>query len=244
MTGPKTNELPGTRAVLRHFGMSASKARLVLNLIRGEDVATAREILTSTPREAAAVIGKLLGSAVANAGHNEGLAPEELYVASAYADEGPTMKRFAPRAKGRSTRIRKRTTHVTIVVARMDDERIARSRAARSTQQAAARTNRVLSSRRRADQQASFHRREEAHEVAAEAAAAEAEQAELDAAEALEAEGALSDEGVGVVNLGDETDETGEISASDENAEAAPDVSDVADATDEGTADEATEESD
>ena len=232
MAQVKTNERPGTRAVLRHFMMSASKARVVLNLIRGEDVTSAREILAATPREAAAVINKLLASAVANAGHNEGLAPEELYVASAYADEGTTMKRFAPRARGRASRIRKRTCHITVVVARMDDERIARVRAARSNQAAQARSRRVASSRRRADQQASLNRREAAHEAAAEAAAAEAAQAELDEAEALEAEAALADEGVAPMELSDEQDDTAEAG---EDADAADED---ADEPTEGTEDE------
>ncbi len=72
MTGPKTNERPGTRATLRGYHMSASKARVVLNLIRNEDVTTAREILAGTTREAADVVGKVLASAVANAVNNDG----------------------------------------------------------------------------------------------------------------------------------------------------------------------------
>jgi large subunit ribosomal protein L22 len=151
MPGPKTNERPGTRAVLRHFHMSATKARVVLNLIRGEDVATARDILTGTTREAADVIGKLLDSAIANAVNNDGLSADELYVAACYADEGATMKRFTPRARGRAGRIRKRSTHITVIVARMDDDRLAIVRAARSAQAASSRARRVATSRRRSD---------------------------------------------------------------------------------------------
>ena len=186
MSGPKTNEREGTRAVLRYFHMSASKARIVLDLVRGEDVNTAREILAGTTREAAEVIGKLLASAVANAANNDGLSPDELYIAAAYADEGPTMKRFSPRARGRAGRIKKRSTHITIVVARMDDDRIQIVRAARSAQAAATRSRRVASSRRRADQQASLNRREAAAEVAAqnEADEAAAEQADLEQTDA------------------------------------------------------------
>ena len=167
MSGPKTNEREGTRAVLRYFHMSASKARIVLDIVRGEDVNTAREILAGTTREAADVIGKLLASAVANAVNNEGLSADELYVAAAYADEGPTMKRVTPRARGRSGRIRKRSTHITVIVARMDPDRIEIVRAARSAQAAASRTRRVASSRRRADQQASLNKRAAAHDAAA-----------------------------------------------------------------------------
>ncbi len=179
MSGLKTNEREGTRAVLRHFHMSASKARLVLNLIRGEDVTTAREILSATTREAAEVINKLLASAVANAVANDGAVAEELYVATAYADEGATMKRFSPRARGRAGRINKRTTHITIIVARMDDERLEHVRASRNARAAASRQRRVASSRRRADQQASLNKRETAAAERAEAEAAEAESTEL-----------------------------------------------------------------
>jgi len=182
MTGPKTNERPGTRATLRQFPMSASKARVVLNLIRGEDVNTAREILAGTTREAADVIGKVLASAVANAVNNDGLNAEELYVSAAYADEGITQKRFSPRARGRAGKIFKRSTHITVIVSRMDEERLELLRQARSAQAAVSRSRRVASSRRRADQQASLNKREAAHE-AAEVEAAELEAAELEASE-------------------------------------------------------------
>jgi large subunit ribosomal protein L22 len=126
--GPKTNERPGTRAVLRHYRMSATKARQVLELIRGEDVTSAHEILRTTPREGARVIDKVLHSATSNAVENARQAgaaidPEELYVSACYADEGTTMKRWRPRARGRATRIRKRTCHITVIVSRLDDEK-------------------------------------------------------------------------------------------------------------------------
>jgi large subunit ribosomal protein L22 len=147
MAGTKTNERPGVRASLSNFGMSASKARVVLNLIRGEDVQTARDILTLTTREAAGVINKVLASAVANAVNNSGYSADELYVAAAYADEGPTMKRFSPRARGRAGRINKRSCHITVIVARMNDDRLAILNAARSAQAAASRSRRVAGSR-------------------------------------------------------------------------------------------------
>jgi large subunit ribosomal protein L22 len=184
----RTNERPGTRAVLRHYHMSASKARVVLDLVRGKDVITAQEILAGTEREAASVVAKVLASAVANAVNNDGQLADELFVATAYADEGSTMKRFRPRARGRASRIRKRSCHVTIVVARMDEEHLARMRS-RSTE-AGARSRRVAGSRRRADQQSHAHRREVAREEAAEQAALdEATAAEAAANEALEAAG-------------------------------------------------------
>jgi len=147
MPGVKTNEREGTRAVLRHSRMSASKVRQVLNLIRGQDVTLAAEILANGDREAATVVGKVLASAVANAVHNDGLDAEELFVSACYADEGSTLKRWRPRARGRATRIRKRTSHITIIVSRMPDERIARRRAKQSAA-GAQRSRRVASSRR------------------------------------------------------------------------------------------------
>src|ERR1035437_7748582 len=178
MTGPKTNEREGTRATLRGYHMSASKARVVLNLIRNEGVTTAREILAGTTREAADVIGKVLASAVANAVNNDRLAADELFVSAAYADEGVTMKRFTPRARGRAGKIRKRSCHITVIVSRLDDDRLEVLRSARNAQAAVSRTRRVASSRRRADQQASLNKRENAAEEA------ESELIETDAVEA------------------------------------------------------------
>jgi large subunit ribosomal protein L22 len=170
MTGPKLNERPGTRATLRGYHMSASKARVVLNLIRNEDVTTAREILAGTTREAADVIGKVLASAVANAVTNDGMQADELFVSACYADEGITMKRFTPRARGRAGQIRKRSCHITVIVSRLDDDRLEVLRNARTAQAAVSRTRRVASSRHRADQQASLNKRETAAEEAAEEA--------------------------------------------------------------------------
>jgi len=146
--GVKTNEREGTRAVLRHSRMSASKVRQVLDLIRGQDVDRAAEILSLGDREAAVTVGKVLASAVANAVHNDGLDAEELFVSACYADEGSTLKRWRPRARGRATRIRKRTSHITIIVSRLPEDRIARRRAkqAANTSQ---RSRRVAGSRRR-----------------------------------------------------------------------------------------------
>jgi large subunit ribosomal protein L22 len=128
--------------------MSASKVRQVLNLIRGQDVDRAAEILSLGDREAAVTVGKVLASAVANAVHNDGLDAEELFVSACYADEGSTLKRWRPRARGRATRIRKRTSHITIIVSRLPEDRIARRRAkqAANTSQ---RSRRVAGSRRR-----------------------------------------------------------------------------------------------
>ena len=106
-----------TAARLRHHRTSPTKVRQVLRLIVGKDVADAREILRFCERGPAETVMKLLDSAVANAEHNDNVPEEELFITRAFADEGPTMKRWRPRARGRGTRIRKRTSHITIVVA-------------------------------------------------------------------------------------------------------------------------------
>lgn len=136
MTGVKTNERPGTKCQVRYVRMSASKVRVVLDLIRGKHVGEAAQILAFSDRLAAKVIDKALRSAVANAGHNDEVPPEELYVSACYADEGASLKRFRPRARGRAGRIRKQTCHITIVVSRYSDEQLDAMRAraeARST---------------------------------------------------------------------------------------------------------------
>jgi len=120
----KTNERPGVRAQLRHARFSAYKAREVLDLIRDEPVDKALEILQFTERDPAIVIGKCLASAIANAEHNDALPADELFVSACYADEGPTLKRWRPRARGRATPIRKRTCHITVIVSRFSDDQL------------------------------------------------------------------------------------------------------------------------
>ena len=152
MAGPKTNERPGTRASAKHVKGSASKARRVLDLIRNESVEDARTILRFSETGVSEVVSKVLESAVANAGHNDGIAEDELYVSACYADEGVTMKRFKPRARGRASRINKRTAHITVIVSRYEADEIEDRRerqAARggtSAAQAEARRRRVQSS--------------------------------------------------------------------------------------------------
>jgi len=183
--GLKTNERPGTRAVLRHCRMSASKARAVLDLIRGQDADRAAEILRDTPREAAQIVGKLLASAVANAVHNDGEDAEELYVSACYADEGVTLKRWRPRARGRATRIRKRSCHITVIVSRMPDERLARRRAERQAA-GAQRQRRVAESRRRADLAGRLSRRRHAADARAELETESPPEVEIGEAEPIE----------------------------------------------------------
>ena len=150
MTGPKLNEAPvmrrrpesrsqavktpvtSTRAVARYVRISPYKVRQVLDLIRGYDVERAREILKFSERDAAIVVGKLLASAVANAEHDHAMVADELFVSACYADEGPTLKRWRPRARGRATRIRKHTCHVTLLVSRLPDRELQERRARRA----------------------------------------------------------------------------------------------------------------
>jgi len=115
---PSPQDGPVTvRAKARYVRTSARKARLVCDHIRGKSVPEARAILNFTPRAAARDWSKVLESAVANAEANHELIGDELKIAEAYADEGPTLKRYRPRAMGRATRIRKRTSHLTITLA-------------------------------------------------------------------------------------------------------------------------------
>ncbi|MEJ3746094.1 50S ribosomal protein L22 [Actinomycetes bacterium KLBMP 9797] len=108
--------LPSARAVARHVRMSATKARRVVNLVRGLPAQEALTVLKFAPQAASEQVYKVLASAIANAENNDRLDPDALLVSEAFVDEGPTLKRFRPRAQGRAYRIRKRTCHITIVV--------------------------------------------------------------------------------------------------------------------------------
>src|SRR5438309_9240575 len=173
MTGPKLNEAPvrvsGRRRVrvqeetasfrsrARYIRVSAYKVREVLDLIRGLDAERARATLRLSERDAATVVDKVLASAIANGEHHHEhpVSPEELYVSACYADEGPTLKRWRPRARGRATRIRKRTCHVTVIVSRLPDDELQRRRREGSAGDRA---------RRRAGQERATRRRETAPE--------------------------------------------------------------------------------
>ena len=124
MSGVKTNERPGTRAQVKHVRSSAYKAREVLNLIRHKSFQEASDLLMFSERRISDTVQKCLNSAAANAENNDGISSEELYVTACYADEGPTMKRWRPRARGRATRIRKRTCHITVILARYSPEEL------------------------------------------------------------------------------------------------------------------------
>ncbi len=169
MRGPKLNEgatqatmlageRHGTKATAKYVRSSAYKARVVLDLIRGLDVGRADQVLQFTERGIAHDIRKVLASAVANASNPDNTGSfiadaDELFVLACFADEGPTLRRFRPRARGRATRIRKRTCHITIVVARMSDDRLEVVRARIDGNNAGASANRrarVERSRKRA----------------------------------------------------------------------------------------------
>ena len=113
---PKTEELVTVQARAKYVRTAPRKARLVVDHIRGKSAEEARAILTHTPRAAAEDVLKLLNSAIANAEANHELLPDELKVQAVFVDEGPTIKRYRPRAQGRATRIRKRTSHMTVVL--------------------------------------------------------------------------------------------------------------------------------
>jgi large subunit ribosomal protein L22 len=111
-----TTEYPSAVAKARFVRVSASKARRVIDLVRGKSVTEALDILRWAPQAASEPVAKVIASAAANAQNNDGLDPATLVVASVYADEGPTAKRIRPRAQGRAFRIRKRTSHITVIV--------------------------------------------------------------------------------------------------------------------------------
>ena len=179
-----------TRATLRHLRTSPYKVREVLELIRGRDAEEARRILQFCERGPATPVLKLLNSAIANAEHNDSIPSEELFVSLAYADEGPTQKRFRPRARGRGTQILKRTSHITIGLARYDEEALEERLRQESQQGSPAARRRDLRRRR-----------------------TEASQAQAAARAAREAEAHDHDHEVVDETAEDVVDETGELAA-------------------------------
>ncbi len=111
-----TEELPSAVARARYVRVTAMKARRVVDLIRGRNAREALAVLQFAPQAASEPVAKVLASAMANAENNLSLDPDTLWVGEAYVDEGPTLKRFRPRAQGRAYRIRKRTSHITVEV--------------------------------------------------------------------------------------------------------------------------------
>ena len=108
------------KAIARHVRVTPRKARRMVDLIRGKNVAEAKAILMHTPKAASEVVLKVLNSAIANAENNLEKNSDTLFVAECYADQGPTYRRYRPRAQGRATRIRKRTSHITIILGELE----------------------------------------------------------------------------------------------------------------------------
>ncbi len=194
----KTNERPGTRAKVTFVRSSAYKAREILNQIRGKSYAEAAEILAFSERGVSEDIAKVLDSAVANAEHNDHQLAEELFVSACYADEGPTLKRWRPRARGRATSIRKRTCHITVIVSRYDEATLERLREREeasgrsgSTQVAEARRARVAQSKARQAERDAEHDHDHDHDHDHEEPSVEAQAADVVAA----TEAALDEEG-------------------------------------------------
>ena len=215
--------IAGAKATHKYARLSASKARVVLNLIRDEDLALARDRLRFCERGAAEVVSKVLESAVANATNNEQLDADELYVAECWADEGPVLKRWRPRARGRATRIFKQTSHITVIVAQLSPEELemreARLAASGSQTAAAARAARVAASRAAPDT-------DEADEVAPE---------DIDAGDDIDA---AADE----VPTGDAEEQGDAVEPDDESGDitaAAADEAEAADENDETSGDDA-----
>ncbi len=212
MTGPKLNDgvliagdRPSTRATAKYLRGSATKAREVLDLIRGLDVRRADEVLQFTRRDVATEIRKVLASAIANAVHNDEQDADELFVVACYADEGPTLRRYRPRARGRATRIRKRTCHVTVIVARMSDEQLDIVQARQESKAAAGRRRAGVSARARRDRvERSRARAQGLRETAPEPVAEEAAVEEEPAVEAAEEEEVVDETAV------EEAEETAE----------------------------------
>lgn len=105
-----------TRAAAKYVRISPRKIRLVINQVRGKKVGDALNMLSFAPQKGARILKKLVNSAVANAEENSGVDVDSLYIKRIYADEGPTLKRWRPRARGRATRIRKRVSHLTVIL--------------------------------------------------------------------------------------------------------------------------------
>jgi large subunit ribosomal protein L22 len=143
-----TTEYPSAVAKARFVHVSASKARRVIDLVRGKSVAEALDILRWAPQAASEPVAKVIASAAANAQNNDGLDPATLFVATVHADEGPTAKRIRPRAQGRAFRIRKRTSHITVIV----ESRPSRDGSSRGASAASARARRAQGSKAKSAQ--------------------------------------------------------------------------------------------
>ena len=210
MPDTATKDTPQTKATLKYLRTSAYKVREVLDLIRGLDVDDARHVLMFNERGPAREVLKVLNSAVANADHTLNIPADELKVAVAFADEGPTIKRWRPRARGRATRIRKRTCHITIVVARLSDDEL-QARRRREGATGTQRRRGVIPGRRRKAAEAATPEggapkaeKGKAAEAPEEEEAAPAPEAEPEEAAAAEPEESAEEKAARYENLGRE----------------------------------------
>jgi large subunit ribosomal protein L22 len=232
--------MPDTRATLRYSGTSPYKVRAVLGLIRGVEVAVARQRLQFCGRDAADEVIKVLDSAVANAEENDHLPADELFVSRAWADEGPTMKRWRPRARGRGTRIRKRTCHLTVVVSRYSDEELSRrARSEAASGRVPDRRRRVQRRRRAAEAPATTEETPVEDTAAAEAAALAA--ADATATDETFTEEAGTEE-VGTEEAGAEDAGTEDVGTEDSGADAAAEAEAIGSAETEAGAPKPTKE--
>lgn len=113
-----------SKAIAKTVRIAPRKVRLILDLVRGKEAGEAISILKLTNKRSSPIVEKLVKSAIANAEHNYDMDIENLYISEAYADEGPTLKRFRPRAQGRASKINKRTSHITIVVKEYENDEV------------------------------------------------------------------------------------------------------------------------
>jgi len=169
-----TIEYPSAVAKARYVRVSPMKARRVIDLVRGKSVAEALDILRWAPQAASVPVAKVIASAAANAQNNQGLDPSTLVVSTIYADEGPTAKRIRPRAQGRAFRIRKRTSHITVVVESRPPREGGRGR---SSAQADARARRAQASKAAAAKKAPADKAETKAETKSESKQATTEEA-------------------------------------------------------------------
>jgi large subunit ribosomal protein L22 len=231
MPGPKTNEREGTRAVLHYARVSPYKLRQVIDAIRNKPVHEALDLLRFLERSSATIVAKVLQSAVANAVNNDGQQAEELFVSACYVDEGPTQKRWRPRARGRATRIRKRSAHVTIIVSRLPEDRLGRLQARRRAENLAMRSRRVEATRRASAESAEGQSRQQRRHP--EAFPAPEEPAVTEEAE-VPADGAVADDAT-AIDAGAATDEA-TVAEDAEGTEDAAGTEDALEADDEPTA--------
>ena len=218
MGAVKTNERPGTRAQIKYVRSSASKAREVLNLIRLKSYDDAIDLLTFSERRISDTIQKCVNSAAANAENNDGISSEELYVSSCYADEGPTLKRWRPRARGRATRINKRTCHITIILTRYTADEIDEMRARAALKGSATAPNSAEARRKRVEKSKESSKDEQEEVLEAE----QEEVLEAEQEEVLEAEQEEDDVAVEAVSILPESmpeSAEGESPSEDDNKE-------------------------